>query len=332
MNSLVYIDSHDNTDPAWNLALEEYVLRHMPVDKEYLLVYRNRPSVIVGRNQNIAEEVDERYAGQNGIEIYRRLSGGGAVYHDLQNLNFSFITDYSPERFQNFAWFNAPVIAFLNALGVQAGMNHRSDIVVGDRKISGNAQFSSRGRMFSHGTLLFDSTLETVQRVLRSPHTDIESRSHKSVRANVANIADYLCGWMDIEEFRNRLIASLAGPSNRMELSHSDLTRIEALRKERYASRDWTRGRSPRFRVCRQGRPGGLAVEMDLQVYRGAIESLSLTLLTESHAEPTLQEQLNLAARKLTGIRHETDELQAHMPQTLSKDLRSDLARLIMLG
>ena len=158
---MLFVDNAGMTDPRVNLALEEHLLRNVRVDEPILLFYINEPAVILGRNQNTLAEIDPDYVAEKGIHVVRRLSGGGAVFHDLGNLNFSFITN-GDEHLHDFARFTEPVVAVLRGLGVEAALQGKSDIFANGRKISGNAQYLSRGRMFSHGTLLFDTSIEQM--------------------------------------------------------------------------------------------------------------------------------------------------------------------------
>ena len=150
---MLFIDNKGITDPRINLAIEEYALKNLDINETYLLFYINEPSIIIGKNQNSVEEINTEYVESNGIHVVRRLSGGGAVYHDLGNLNYSFITKDDGDSFHNFRKFTEPVIAALNQMGVNAELSGRNDILAEGRKISGNAQFSTKGRMFTHGTL-----------------------------------------------------------------------------------------------------------------------------------------------------------------------------------
>ncbi len=137
-------------DARINLAVEEFILNNLNVNEEdYFLFYINGPSIIVGKNQNTNEEVNLKYVEENGIHVVRRLSGGGAVYHDEGNLNFSFLTKDDGDSFNNYKKFTEPVVQALHKLGVEAELSGRNDIHVGSRKISGNAQFTTKGRMFS---------------------------------------------------------------------------------------------------------------------------------------------------------------------------------------
>src|SRR5690625_7429060 len=157
-----FIDNKGITDPYINLAIEEYVLKNFGEKDTYLLFYVNEPSIIVGKNQNSVEEINTDYVDENNIKVVRRLSGGGAVYHDLGNLNFSFITKDDGDSFHDFQKFTQPVVDALNKLGVPAELVGRNDLLVEGRKISGNAQFATKGRVFGHGTLMFDYGMEHV--------------------------------------------------------------------------------------------------------------------------------------------------------------------------
>ena len=279
MKSLVYIDNDDITDPATNLAIEEYALRFMSPEKDYLMLYRNDPAVVVGRNQNVLEEIDDSYARTSGIRVLRRLSGGGTVFHDPGNLNFSFITRYEQSRLHNFRFFNTPIVRILRSLGVPAEMNDRNDILAAGRKISGSAQFSSKGRMVSHGTLLFDSKLDEMDRILSARMKRIQSRSHKSVRSMVANISGFLNEPMDIIAFRDRLLHGLipdGRPDSRYILSSKDRDHIREIRDSRYRTWEWNIGRSPRFHITRSRMLNDLNISLNLEVQKGHIEKLQL--------------------------------------------------------
>lgn len=170
-----FVSNHDITDPTLNLAIEEYVLKYLPNDDSYFLFYVNRPSIIIGKNQNTIEEVNKPYVDAHNIEVVRRISGGGAVYHDTGNLNFSFITDDDGNSFHNFKKFAEPIVEALKSLGVNAEMSGRNDIQVGNAKISGNAMVKVQDRMFSHGTLMLNSDLNEVQNALRVNPAKIKS-------------------------------------------------------------------------------------------------------------------------------------------------------------
>ncbi|AZN39815.1 lipoate--protein ligase [Paenibacillus albus] len=273
-----FIDNQGNNDPAWNLALEEYVLRNLTGDEDFLLFYINEPSIIIGKNQNTAEEVNTSYVEEHGIHIVRRLSGGGAVYHDLGNLNFSFITKDDGKSFHNFRKFTEPVVEALRGLGVDAELSGRNDLQVGERKISGNAQFASKGRMFSHGTLLFNSEVDSIVSALKPNPAKFESKATKSVRSRVANIIEFLQEPMTMEQFRLFLLESIFGGKEipTYPLTEADLAAVDQLAEERYRSWDWNYGRSPAFNVRQVKRLTAGTFDVRLDVKDGFIVEASV--------------------------------------------------------
>ncbi|HZG75628.1 MAG TPA: lipoate--protein ligase [Paenibacillus sp.] len=277
---MLFLSNEGITDPAMNLALEEYALRSLPLEDGILLFYVNEPSIIIGKNQNTIEEINRDYVEANGIRVVRRLSGGGAVYHDLGNLNFSFIAKDEGDSFRNFAKFTKPVTDALRRLGVDAELSGRNDIQVGERKISGNAQFATKGRMFSHGTLLFDSDMERVASALRPKPIKFQSKSTKSVRSRVANISEFLPEPMTIEQFRDALLREIFGtapdrvPTVRM--TSDDWEAVRKLADERYRSWEWNYGRSPKSNVEHAAKfPSGI-VDVRLFVEEGRIASCAI--------------------------------------------------------
>lgn len=277
---MYFIDNKGITDPQINLAIEEYILRTMDVDKDsFLLFYINAPSIIVGKNQNTIEEIDTEYVDANGIKVVRRLSGGGAVYHDLGNLNYSFITKDDGDSFRNFKKFTDPVVEALGEMGITAELIGRNDILVDGRKISGNAQFATNGRMFSHGTLMFDTAIEEVVAALKVRKDKIESKGIKSIRSRVANISEYLKEPMTIEEFRLQVLKSIFGGEENIQylkLTDDDWTKIHELSAERYANWDWNYGKSPKFNMQHSHRFPVGGIDVRLQVNKGTIEDVKI--------------------------------------------------------
>lgn len=240
------VDHRDTTDPAINLALEEYCVRNVARDGPLLLLYGNDPCVVIGKNQNPLQEVDVVAARERGIPVVRRISGGGTVYHDPGNLNFSFHRPYrsgSPLRFRDFA---DPVAEALRSIGVPATIDERNDIRVGGLKVSGNAQFTTVTGALGHGTLLFDADLDALRRLLRPRELEIRSRAVGSVRSEVGNLREYLGPEWTIESFRDALAAQLGATALR-ELPGAAWDEIRALADRRYRSWDWNVGRTPPF-------------------------------------------------------------------------------------
>jgi lipoate-protein ligase A len=275
-----YVSNQEMTDPRINLAIEEYLLTAAPVKEPCLLFYINRPSVIIGKHQNTIEEINPRYVEEKEILVVRRLSGGGAVYHDLGNLNFSFISPDDGKSFANFKKFTEPVIRALHQMGVPAELSGRNDILVEGKKVSGNAQFAKQGRMISHGTLMFDVQLDEVVRALRVKEEKIVSKGIKSVRSRVTNLRGYLREDMTIQEFRERLLREIfAGESAIPEyhLTEDDWRHIHQISNQRYRRWEWNFGESPAFNLQREKRyPFGL-IDIRLQVgEQGIIEECKI--------------------------------------------------------
>ena len=266
-------------DPAFNLALEEIMTAQ--ADAPFVMLWRNRPAVIIGRNQNAYAELDAAYAREHGVAVIRRMTGGGAVYHDFGNLNytiFSFGTD-ADGRFTDFASFAGPVLNALRSLGVDAAFSGRNDILVGGRKVSGSAKRIHDGRVLFHGTLLFDVDMEAMTAVLTPPRAKIEAKGVSSVRARVANLKEFLPD-MDCESFRLALQRELlkdSGTDAPRPIPDNWKREAERTADERYRSWEWTFGASPDFTFSRTKRFPCGTVTAHLDVHRGVIQRAEFT-------------------------------------------------------
>jgi lipoate---protein ligase len=291
-----------------NLAIEEHLLRNFSTLEEILFLYINEPSIIIGRNQNTLEEINHQYVLEKDIHVVRRLSGGGAVYHDLGNLNFSFITNSGKENFNNFKKFTAPVIKALIGLGVEAELGGRNDILVKGKKISGNAQYITGKRMVSHGTLLFESDLSQVVEALNVKMTKISSKGIKSVRSRVVNIKEHLNIAMDMEDFRSYLIDRIFEGSEKITtytLAQEDWHAVRILLDERYNSWEWNYGRSPDFNVQKTKRFQAGEVDARIDVQRGRIVNIKFFGDFLSHGNVGDLED------RLKGVRYDPGEINA---------------------
>ncbi|MHA4764789.1 lipoate--protein ligase [Bacillus altitudinis] len=276
---MLFIDNEQHYDPMINLAIEEYCLKYLDPEETYLLFYINQPSIIIGKNQNTIEEINTKYVEDNGIKVVRRLSGGGAVYHDKGNLNFSFITKDDGDSFHNFKKFTEPVIKALEKLGVKAELSGRNDIMADGRKISGNAQFATRGRIFSHGTLLFDSEIEHVVSALNVKKEKIESKGIKSIRSRVANISELMDQKMTTEEFRKILLSYIFdtnGDVPEYKLTEKDWDKIHEISRDRYQKWEWNYGRSPKFNLQHSKRFPAGSIDLRLEVKKGIIQDCKI--------------------------------------------------------
>ncbi|MBT2678102.1 lipoate--protein ligase [Bacillus sp. ISL-35] len=303
---MLFIDNKGITDPRINLAIEEYALKNLDINETYLLFYINEPSIIIGKNQNTIEEINTEYVEKNGIHVVRRLSGGGAVYHDLGNLNFSFITKDDGDSFHNFRKFTEPVVHALRKLGVNAELSGRNDLLAEGRKISGNAQFSTRGRMFSHGTLLFDSEIESVVSALNVKKDKIESKGIKSIRSRVANISEFLSNKVTVEEFRSLLLKNIFEGLDEIPeyvLTEKDWENIRELSKERYQNWDWNYGKSPKFNLQHSHRFPVGQIDVRFEVNKGIIDHCKIYGDFFGVGDVTVIEN------KLTGIKYEKSQI-----------------------
>lgn len=295
---MIFVDNQNITDPRLNLALEEYLLRHVCLDEPILLFYVNEPAVVVGRNQNVWEEIDLDYVEAHNVHIVRRLSGGGAVYHDLGNLNFSFISMGS-ENLHNFRLFTEPVIRVLNEWGVPAALHGKSDIYAGGKKLSGNAQYLTGQRMVSHGTILFDTDLEALLYALNPSQSQIESKAVQSIRAKVTNIKDWLPE-MDMVAFRQALLTGIfAGETiPTYDLTEAEWQKVQEMKVARYDSWEWNNGRSPRCTIHKKTATQAVSIHLE----HGCIQAIDVT-----------GEEGSLDFAPVIGLRYQRREIERNL-------------------
>lgn len=263
--------------PAFNLALEEYMLTKM--DQEIVSLWRNDNAVIIGYNQNAIEEMDLDYIREHQITVIRRLTGGGAVFHDLGNVNFTFITTQTQGDFNNYEKFTAPIQDYLRTLGLDARLSGRNDLVVEDMKISGNAQTVRAGRFLHHGTLLFTLNMSNLVGALRPREIKIQSKGIQSVRSRVTNISSHLAEPMDVDQFlqglEDYLVAHMPDVTAR-ELTAEETAAVQKLVEEKYGTWQWNFGHSPKYDFQRSAKYDFGLVDVGLTVEEGSIRSLSL--------------------------------------------------------
>lgn len=259
-------------DPRYNLAFEEYLLNSR-TEGDHLLLWQNERAVVVGRNQNAEGEIDRAFVEAHGISVVRRITGGGAVYHDLGNLNYSFLTDAADGERQTMERFVLPVVSALRKLGLEAEASGRNDILVSGKKVSGTAQRLCHDRILHHGTLLFDTDLDLAARALRADPEKFRSKGVVSVRSRMGNIRSFLNEEMDFPAFWAYLKRELAGNcAVAGRLGEEELVAITALKREKYDTWAWTFGISPRYDVFGRRRWNGGSLE-----FRGVVERGLLT-------------------------------------------------------
>ncbi|MDR1490291.1 MAG: lipoate--protein ligase [Desulfovibrio sp.] len=274
---MYYIESA-SMDPYFNLALEQYVFDRLDRRHEYFMLWRNRESVIVGRHQNTAAEINGAYVREHAISVVRRLSGGGAVYHDPGNVNFTFIVNAGDLGAFDFASFCGPVVAALARLGVKAEINGRNDMTIQGRKFSGNAQYCKQGRIMHHGTILYDLDLGAAAKALTPPEDKLESKGLKSVRSRIANVKSHMPGNASVEDFIVALRESMFQEYQLVayELSPAELEGVKALRDGVYVTWDWNYGASPAYSIVKERRVEGCGkLEIRMNVDRGVIRDIA---------------------------------------------------------
>ena len=270
-----YLES-PSRDPYFNLALEEYVFERMDKSKSYFLLWQNDNTIVVGKYQNTAEEIDQAYVDAHHIRVARRLSGGGAVYHDRGNLNFTFIVDRADAPGLNFKVFVRPVVEALARFGVHAEFTGRNDLTIDGMKFSGNAQYARRGRLLHHGCIMLDSNLTSVADALRVKEAKFASKAVKSVRSRVTTINAHAPAPISMEDFKRALkeCAMASGELEPCTLTEEDLAAIRKLRDEKYATWAWNYGFSPAYDMRREMKfPAGL-VTAHLSAEGGKIKAV----------------------------------------------------------
>lgn len=302
---MIHIANHSN-NPQFNLSLEEYALNHLFPQEELVILWQNKPTVVIGRNQNTIEEVNETFVKAQGIEVVRRLSGGGAVYHDLGNLNFTYIVPGQENVVSNFRKFTEPVLAALQSLGVPAEFSGRNDLTIDGKKFSGNAQYWFRNRLLHHGTILFNSDLAVVQEALQVKEEKLVSKGVQSVRSRVTNIHPHLPAPLGIEEFKQVLLRHLFRGENHQnyELCPDDLRNIQTLMEERYTKWDWNYGHSPGFELEKSKRFPGGQLSLKLNVKHGKVQEMKI------YGDFFGRKDVGELAELLKGHRYEERELR----------------------
>ena len=294
-------------NPYFNLALEEYALRSLPKDHSYFMLWQNDPAVIIGAGQNTIDEINAGFIRRHGIHVVRRRSGGGAVYHDQGNLNFSFITDRAGGGAFDFKRFTRPVIRTLHKLGVGSAFSQRNDLLIASRKFSGNAQYVTRDRLLHHGTLLLHSDLDNLQGALHVSDDKIKSKGIQSVRSRVTNISEHLGERIPVEWFKHLLLAAIAEEEPGMteyRLTAGDFASVHQLMRQRYLRRDWNFGTYARFNVRRSHRFAAGKVEARLRVAGGRVQGCKFYGDFFGHGD------LAQFERRLTGHRRDRSEIR----------------------
>lgn len=262
------------TDAYFNLAVEEYMMNNF--DEDIFMLWRNEPSIIVGKFQNSLAEINLDFVNEKGIKVVRRMTGGGAVFHDLQNLNYTFIESNSKG---NFRTFSQPILDVLQNLGVDARFEGRNDLMIDGQKFSGNAECVNNGRILHHGTLLFDTAMNDMSAALKVNPLKFEDKAVKSVRKRVTNISEHLKSPLTVMQFCDLImdyVMKTKANCVKYEFSDADIAKIQKLRDEKYSKWEWNFGNSPKYSYSKMIRTKGGNIEVHLKIEKGKISDIKI--------------------------------------------------------
>ncbi len=270
---MIYMETH-STDPCYNLAFEEYQLTHGPAG-DILILWQNRNAVIIGQNQNAREEVDLEYAKATDTAVVRRITGGGAVYHDLGNLNYSLITDVDSAADLSLRSFSEIVSRALHTMGIPSEVSGRNDILIHGKKVSGSAQRIIGSRILHHGCILFKADPDRISRILTPDKLKYDSGSVKSAKSRITCIEEYLPDKITVSDFWNILKDQITDRNPVVyEPDDSELSRIQQLADEKYRTFGWNFGASPGYTVSGKNKYPGGALEFRANVVKGKIRNI----------------------------------------------------------
>lgn len=290
--------NNTNTNAYFNLAMEEYFLKN--TNEDIFLLWQNENSIIVGKNQNTLSEINYDYVKENNIKVVRRLSGGGAVFHDLGNINFTFIS-CNDNSFSDFKKFTMPIVEALKELNVHAEFSGRNDLLIDGQKFSGNAQYNYKNKVMHHGTLLFSSEINDLSNALKVKPSKFQGKSVKSVKSRVTNISSHLDKEMTVLEFKDYLmdfINKRDDNSHFYELNDKDIESINKLVEEKYSTWEWNFGYSPKYSLNNELKYPGGNVEFSLDVHDGLIKDIKF------FGDFFGKEDISFIENKLRNVKH----------------------------
>lgn len=313
---------NNNTNPYFNLATEEFLFREATED--IFMLWQDEPCIVVGKNQNTLQEINYDYVTAHQLPVVRRLSGGGAVFHDLGNINFTFIQSGASHLFNDFKAFTLPIIDVLRTLGVNAEFSGRNDLLIEGKKFSGNAQYRHKDRVLHHGTLLFSSEIKDLSQALNPKEAKFEGKSVKSVISRVTNISQHLPEPLELAAFIQLIQNHIAemDPANHLEpLTPAELNAIQTLSDSKYATWAWNYGDSPKYNFTREIKlPGGL-ITVHLDVAQGIIQQAKI------YGDFFGVEDVSAVELQLQQVPHTLDSLVAALNEIPFENFFSNVTR-----
>ncbi|PKN79446.1 MAG: lipoate--protein ligase [Candidatus Cloacimonetes bacterium HGW-Cloacimonetes-1] len=294
----------DSHYAPYNIATEEYLLQNK--DDDCFLLYRNEPSIIVGKHQNTLSEINSDFVKAQGIPVVRRMTGGGTVFHDMGNLNFCFIMNNAEDTSWTFEKYTRPVLQVLHDLGIDAKLEGRNDLTIGGKKFSGNAKMTYRNKVLQHGTILFSSKMTDLSAALKVNPLKFTDKAVKSVQSRVTNVSEHLSTPLDLDDFIalvHNYVRSLYPEAMDYSFSAAEQAAISALVDTKYGTWDWNYGASPKYNFSKAIRTKAGTIEFYLNVSKGKIDTLQI------YGDFFGRKDIDEFAAALIGVLHNPPEL-----------------------
>lgn len=311
---MIFIKSTGSNDPAYNIALEEYCFKNLREYDEIFFLWRNSPTIVVGKYQNTIEEINTEYTREKGIKIVRRISGGGAVYHDLNNLNYTIISSNDKGKKFNFKEFSKPIIETLRELGIEAEFTGRNDLEINGQKFCGNAQAYINGRVMHHGCILFNVDFSELGNALKVSKDKIESKGIKSVRSRVTNILPHLDKPITVEEFEEKIMEYMKKNYPDMKeykFSEKELETIAENAEKKHRSWEWVYGSSPEYNITRENRFSAGKIQVFAHVVNSRIENIKF--YGDFFG---MKEDLGELERSFKGVKYNREDIRKKIEET----------------
>ncbi len=292
---------NQSVNPYFNIAVEEYLLKNF--DCNCFMLWQNTPSLIVGKHQNTLAEINLNFVEKNDIKVVRRISGGGTVYHDLGNLNFTFVTNHNNNQIINFDLYLSPIKEVLNNIGINVTTNKRNNLFIDQKKISGTAAHIYKNKIIHHGTLLFSTNILNLQSAIKTNYENFGDKSIKSVNNVVTNINEHLKNKISLNEFAEKLRKEIYYQFNCTDkyiISETDFIEINKLVKTKYKTWNWNYGYSPYYKFSKSHENKLLSI--DLNVKNGIIENIKINIDLEI-------ENIKIVENKIIGVKHSKNDI-----------------------